>query len=266
MMTTTSDGQATDGGRRRSAGRSPNYPGLSLKKAVERIAIIHEAEGRHWTNMATLVNHLGFKTMNSGPATVTYAGLKKFGLLDEEGTGDQRRARVSELAYRILKAPEPKRSEAIKEAALLPAIHQEMRRRFPDGLPSDANLLWQLETDLNFTPSGAADFLRKYRATVDYARLDSSDGSRDDDDEDDESGAAEDGQEDQEELPPRRKPKRGLGIGASTLTIPVPIIGGETVTVSGNFPITEAAWAQFMAVLSAMKPGLVQAPEPEDVE
>ena len=52
-------------------------------------------------------------------------------------------------------------------------------------------------------------------------------------------------------------------MSGNTLTIPVPVIGGSPVTVVGEFPITEAAWSQFMAVLAAMKPGLV-ASEPPD--
>ena len=50
-------------------------------------------------------------------------------------------------------------------------------------------------------------------------------------------------------------------MNGNVLTIPVPIIGGSPVMVEGEFPISEAAWSQFIAVLEAMKPGLVK---PED--
>jgi transposase-like protein len=63
----------------------------------------------------------------------------------------------------------------------------------------------------------------------------------------------------------RRQPRKRF-MSENTLSIPVPIIGGEAVIVEGQFPITEAAWAQFMAVLNAMKPGLVQQPATDDSE
>ena len=42
------------------------------------------------------------------------------------------------------------------------------------------------------------------------------------------------------------------------------IIGGSPVTVEGVFPITPAAWDQFIAVLNAMKPGLVASADDAD--
>jgi hypothetical protein len=52
---------------------------------------------------------------------------------------------------------------------------------------------------------------------------------------------------------------------SGVLTIPVPVVGGNPITVEGEFPVSEAAWEQFMAVLAAMKPGLV-AHEPQEHE
>ena len=55
-------------------------------------------------------------------------------------------------------------------------------------------------------------------------------------------------------------------MSGNVLTIPVPIVGGKSVTIEGEFPISEAAWGQFLAVLNAMKPGLVQATDSGDRE
>jgi hypothetical protein len=38
-------------------------------------------------------------------------------------------------------------------------------------------------------------------------------------------------------------------------TIPLP--GGRHLLIEGDFPVSEAEWDQFVAVLDAMKPGLV---------
>ena len=43
--------------------------------------------------------------------------------------------------------------------------------------------------------------------------------------------------------------------------VPIPLPGGGTITVQAALPITEANWDYWLAVLTAMKPGLVL-PEP----
>ncbi len=43
-------------------------------------------------------------------------------------------------------------------------------------------------------------------------------------------------------------------------TIAVPLLGSPPVIVEGKFPVSEAEWTYLMAVLSAMKPGLVLPP------
>ena len=48
--------------------------------------------------------------------------------------------------------------------------------------------------------------------------------------------------------------------------IVIPLVGNQEIIINGTIPLTEDAWAGFLAVLYAMKPGLVRAPEPEPVE
>ena len=45
-------------------------------------------------------------------------------------------------------------------------------------------------------------------------------------------------------------------------TIPLP--GGKELVLGGDFPLTLAQWGQFMTVLDAMKPGLVDHEHLED--
>jgi len=51
----------------------------------------------------------------------------------------------------------------------------------------------------------------------------------------------------------------------------IPLVGGKQVILEGEFPLSEAAWQGFLAVLQAFKPGLVEAegattPSSEDEE
>ncbi len=45
--------------------------------------------------------------------------------------------------------------------------------------------------------------------------------------------------------------------GPGVLTYAVPVAAGRNITVEGRLPLTEQEWDQFLAVLQAMKPGLV---------
>lgn len=256
----TTDQTASGAARRPRKGRSPSYPAISLRAAVERAQVIWDNERHHEAPIAAITGHWGFRSPDTGPASVTYAALRKFGLLDVEGTGASRVAKLTPLAIDILMKPDS--LPAIRQAALTPPIHRETWEKYGANLPSEANLRYRFVVEGGFTDTGFQEFIREYRDTIDYAQLASA-GSLDG--ETDASGGQDDdheGETQPADLPPPPFPKRRQGgVSGNVLTIPVPIIGGKPVTVEGEFPISEAAWAQFMAVLNAMKPGLVRDPE-----
>jgi uncharacterized protein (DUF1778 family) len=47
-------------------------------------------------------------------------------------------------------------------------------------------------------------------------------------------------------------------IFTTPMAIPVRASTGEVVTIRGQFPLSEEQWDHLMAVLDAMKPGLVE--------
>ena len=260
------NGQEANGARRRPKGRSPSYPGISLKTAVNRAQVIYDKEGRNQAPMSAITGHWGYRSPGTGPATVTYAALRKFGLLADEGNGNDRVGKLSGLALDILMNPDPAETVlAIQTAALLPPIHREMWDQYGHNLPSDETMRYRLVIQGGFTETGFQEFIREYRETIAYAHLLSA-GSLDRETE------TPGGQNDDHEAepppadqPPPPKDRRG-GVSGQTYTIPVPIIGGKPVTIEGEFPISEAAWTQFLSVLAAMKPGLVQNPELDSTE
>lgn len=248
---------------RGSKGRSPSYPGISLRQAVERARTLYENERRHSAPMGVITGYWGYRSPKTGPASVAFAGLKKHGLLDEEGSGDERSARLSELALEILLNPDPR--AAIQRAALMPPIYREMWEEHGRNLPSDDTLRWRFVSQRGFTETGFEEFIRNYRATIDYAQLATPEGGAPlaNDLPTTEEDLAEDavGQPRQE---PTMAPAGGsdrvasLGSRPEALRIPVPLVDGPPVVIEGEFPITEAAWTQLLAVLTAMKPGLVR--------
>jgi hypothetical protein len=252
---------AASSGRTRPKGRSTSYPALNLESAIARAKQLHDKERTYATPVETVAGYFGYGSL-SGAATAAIAALKKYGLLEDEGSGNQRKAKLSQLAEVILQHPdEAARRAAIREAALRPPIHRELWDKYRDQLPSDSNLRWELTHERGFTERGAAEFIPVYRATIAFARLASDepepslDGLGHDDEDLEVSEHVDD--------PPVSDAHRfgtGSRQGRSSLTrsYSIPLIGGSVIEVAGAFPVTESDWEQFMAVLVAMKPGLVR--------
>ena len=249
-------------------GRSPSYPALALDVAVARAQQLYDAERRNAAPISGIQVLWGFKA-NTGPANLAVAALKKYGLITDSGSGTQRVAQLSQLGYEVLHNPDPEaRQAAIRKAALNPPIHQAVWERYAqDGLPSDATLRYELVSNRAFTETGATEFISQFRKTVAYANLAggaSMDSIDDDPADEDEGGGDEAAGEAEQVLHQRARRRKSPGAEQGVLSIPVPVIGGKPVTIEGQFPISEAAWDQFLAVLQAMKPGLVAGVEEED--
>ncbi|HEX8095412.1 hypothetical protein [Jatrophihabitans sp.] len=273
-MTAPTTAPPPDSARKR-LGRSPSYPGITLGNAIKRAQKLYEKEKLHPTPIGVVAKHWGFKSNNTGPASVTYAALIKYGLLSDEGTGDNRQAKLTDLAVKILLSPdEAERAAALKEAALKPPIHAEMWELYGADLPTDDTLRYKMAINGRFTETGFDEFIRVYRDVIAFANLtpeDKMDGSGTADLEEPEP---EDGDRvpDPGEVkppPPGTRPpgkERRIGMTGDVQTIAVPMLNAPPVIVEGHFPLSEAEWTYFMTVLSAMKTGLVGEPKNDHQE
>ncbi|MGH2653616.1 MAG: hypothetical protein ACRDHV_04605 [Actinomycetota bacterium] len=242
--------------RRRPKGRSPNYPGINLETAIERARRLYAEERGNWAHFDTIVRHWNYQP-KSGGARVTFAALKKFGLLTDDGSGARKRGRLTDLALSILQDTRPdsaEREEAIREAALMPPIHRELWEEYGGTLPSDDNLRYSLVRQRGFTESGAAEFVQEFRATIAFARLGESSRMPSDD--------GGDG-------PTKKDPVTPTGPGTLTpppATLPegykVPLGAGRAALLQLPSPFTERDWDLMLRVLEAMKPGLIEAEPP----
>ena len=262
--------------------RSPSYPAFDLETSIKRAQELYAAEGRNPAPIETAVKHWGYKAP-SGRTNLLVSALKKFGLIVDSGSGKSRVIQVSDAALRIVEHPEPgERLAAIQKAALLPRIHNEMWQKYANDLPSDATLIWHLKTDRDFTDVGAKDFVKEYRATIEFAQLgdaeaadvgegfegDLSDDSLDEEEPRQRSALMERALEDRaintarlrDEAIHRERERAALAPPPGMTAVPIPLPGGGTIIVQAAFPITEANWDYWQAVLTAMKPGLVAAP------
>lgn len=253
--------------------RSPSYPALDLRAALEKAEQLYRGERQNAVPVETAVKHWGYLKGPNGRSNVVVSALKKYGLIVDSGSGRARKIQVTDATRRMLEHPEQsERLALIKKAALLPRIHADMFRKYgATNMPSDDSWAWELKEDLQFTDAGAVDFIKEYRETIKFAEL--GDVEREDpdleaDEGDDEEAQLEDDDQsiarfrdenresEQSRLLRLHLAQRDFGVG-QTYPIPVALSGKPPVQVTGVFPLTEAEWAQFMAVLTAMKPVLV---------
>jgi hypothetical protein len=146
--------------------RSPNYPAMGLRDAVEAVRVIHDKEKKTAVSGEVVAKALGYAGL-SGPSRTKIAALKKFGLLD----GDERNGlRVSDLAVRILyPSGASDQIASLQEAALKPELFQTLYSEFRDG--SDEAIRSHLVNRMDFSPPGAKQAIAAFRDTYSFAGL-----------------------------------------------------------------------------------------------
>jgi hypothetical protein len=149
--------------------RSPEYPAISLKEAIDRVKMIYDKDYQNRLPKKVIAEHMGYKGL-SGASLPVLSALTKYGLL--EGRGDE--TRVSDLAVALLAhAPgTPERTEALKQASALPELFDELDKRFSDGKASDQAIRSYLLTS-KFIPGAADAAIRAYRDTRAFVEAES---------------------------------------------------------------------------------------------
>ncbi len=144
-----------------SRSRSPNYPQIGLKEAIQRVSSVYKRDYQAPLTRDLAAERLGYSGLN-GKSLAVLAALGKFGLL--EGRGEE--TRVTDLAVRILAFPpgSAERRLALQEAAGRPELFTELDQRFARGQASDGAIRAWLITR-GFIPPAAEAAVRAYRAT-----------------------------------------------------------------------------------------------------
>lgn len=243
--------------------RSPSYPVIDLGVAVQRAEAIYKHDGKYFAPIDTILSHWGYSA-RGGRALRQVAALKKFGLIEEEGSQSERQLKLSQLGLYIVMPDSPERAESLKKAAMLPTIHKELRNKYSEGLPSDSNVRWYLKSERGFTEKAAAELLAEYRATMRFAGLDatpnSGDTVKDTDDRSTDEGEGQDVDMTDigAETPLQDYPKPTGPGSAEMRGVTIPLPGTAWVKIAGEFPMAEDSWEQMMTMLAAMKPGLTR--------
>jgi hypothetical protein len=148
--------------------RSPSFPFIGLREALDRARAFYEAEQRNAARPETAAAHWGYSPKSSG-GKQTIAALRAFGLLEGDSL-----VKLSGRALRIVldeRGGSEERERLLQQAALMPPIHARLWERYGADLPSAQTLRLWLIVDEGFNENSVDDFLTEYRETLEYARL-----------------------------------------------------------------------------------------------
>lgn len=159
--------------------RSPSFPFITLTKGLSRTRQLYTAAKRHDMRLADAAGAMNYGAKSSG-AIQTLAALKAYGLVDDNGSGDDRKFRVSDLGFKALEDLRPGAKEAaLAQAALAPKAIASYAQNWKDGRPDDAICLSDLRFDDGFTEDGAKKFLKVFDDAMLYTKAVPSDKETD---------------------------------------------------------------------------------------
>lgn len=145
--------------------KSPRAPSISLDEALERALRAYDKERLHPAPTDVVAQNLGYKSANNGSALSVLASLRYFGLLERPKEGF---LAVSKAVEDYKFSPD----ESLRRSVLVgfltkPPLYAELLEKFSSGLPSDANLRFEL-IQRGFIPQAAESALNMFRRSVDF--------------------------------------------------------------------------------------------------
>ena len=163
--------------------RSPNYPAISLRAAIQFVKMVWDEAQRHPVPLESVVEEIWELAASSSRGHQIVGALRAFGLIETEGSGDQRLLRVSDVGAKIV-SEHSERPSLLRHAAILPKVHGDLWARYSaSGLPPDSTIEQFLIHDYNppFNKAKVGKFIAQFRDTVSLAELDQPDILEDDD-------------------------------------------------------------------------------------
>ncbi|RJF95123.1 hypothetical protein D3871_16810 [Noviherbaspirillum saxi] len=139
---------------------------MSLNEALDRAIKVYDKERLHPAAVDIIANHIGYKSANNGSALSAIASMRYYGLLDRPKEGF---LAVSKDVESFRYAPEEEQRRALLIKFLKqPPLYAELLEKYASGLPSDANLKYEL-IQRGFIPSAAESTLASFKQSVDFS-------------------------------------------------------------------------------------------------
>jgi hypothetical protein len=139
---------------------------MALDEALERALKAYDQERLHPAPTNVVAQNIGYKGISSGTALSALASLRYYGLLERPSDGFLAVSKDVE-AYQYAPSADLKRS-FLFNFLRKPPLFAELLDKFASGLPSDANLKYEL-IQRGFLPATASSVVIVMRRSVDFA-------------------------------------------------------------------------------------------------
>lgn len=229
--------------------RSPNYPRISLRDAIERVEKLYKKERTHTTTREAIAEGLGYTSLN-GSSMGTISTLRQYGLLVEETDG----IRVSQAAVALVMLPEsdPERMQALREAAFAPRLFSEFHEEYGGTLPSDVSLRYAL-IKKGFSEKAANDAIRAYRDTLELVSEEAAEYHDADDDQQTTEPPMEQGTVNRQASAPQSY-GGGVGVSLDSRMMQFQLPGNSAARIELLGDVTQEGIEMLKAILDAQKP------------
>jgi hypothetical protein len=159
--------------RKASLNRSPDYPAFDLERSIELLMKLYEKEQFSYMAYDAAIEHCGYSAKGSTGQRLV-AALLHFGLLEEKGTGVDRRVRLSDLGKRIVLGwgdGSDDYYEALRESAMMPQVYRRLWEQWDGAMPSREELQRHLVLRLYFNPNVVESFMNDFESSLMFAGL-----------------------------------------------------------------------------------------------
>lgn len=157
--------------------RSPNFPAIDLEKALGYVRKLYEKAQRHPMPISDVLKDVWDLSPTGSTGKQAVGAMRAFGLIDVDGSGKSRSAKISEDAFKILNDHSDKEG-LIRAAALLPRVHKAVWDKLggSQGLAPDQTIRQYLlfSHDPRFNEASIGAFISQFRATLSFAGVDGS--------------------------------------------------------------------------------------------
>jgi hypothetical protein len=176
MNETHSDSAGPETSFRPTKFRSPNYPVIGLRAAMNRARQLYKKYKKNSVPINLVHKEWDYKEY-SGLGNQVVGALKAFGLVDVEGKENDRRAILTDLAYRILNRVDANDDwyDLLKKAVLEPPLYAELWAKWGDNdFPDDGLIKHYLVHDRaegKFNPDKVDGFIANFRDSLRFSRL-----------------------------------------------------------------------------------------------
>jgi hypothetical protein len=146
--------------------KSPRAPSMPLNEALDRALKVYEKERLHPAPVEVIAASMGYKSANNGSALSAIASLRYYGLLERPKEGFLAVTKKVE-SYKFTPS-DSQRKELLIDFLKSPPLYAELVEQYSTGLPSDANLKYDL-IQRGFIPGAAESTLNCFKQSVSFA-------------------------------------------------------------------------------------------------